>query len=136
MSDNIEGYNVFELRAMDDYDKVKGRVILASRLTGCIGDSCCASVHSFDPPIAVRVVEGRVTMCWCGNWLDTCWDVTIVDTLHPQLPAGGLQACYVYGTSYHNRSGAVGDSHWRLETCGERWRRRWRWLVSLFRRKQ
>ncbi len=97
MKPNSDRVEELQQRAAADLQAVMGRVFLAHELSGYMGDDGCDTVFlHFDPPAKVRVVDG-ITDRWNDEWLDSMWNVDLVEP-HPDIPPGSRLS--VYGISY------------------------------------
>lgn len=117
-----------ENRVLADYRAVAGKVLMASVVSGYLGDTDDSGCFKFDPPLAVRVDAGMDAQPqhglfhWNDEWLDPYWDVTIIGT-HPDLPPEGLRSAWIDGTSYNAETGECERYRWRFETFREKVRR-------------
>lgn len=106
-----------ELQAERAYALYKGQIVLASVVNGWRGDDSVE--QAFEPPIRVRIVEAARNddiVRYCGEWIDPCWPVEILDTDRSELTdadyaddetGGRLRSTWVYGFSYNAQSGQV-----------------------------
>jgi hypothetical protein len=93
-------------RARADYEAVKGKLIRVEYLMGYLTNGQDSQEQDFEKSIVVRVEEttpGDIDH-WVDEWLDPYWNVTIVQTDHPELPKGGLVGCWVFGHSYNTKN--------------------------------
>lgn len=94
-----------------DLTAIQGGTFLAHALQGYLGpDSSDYVALVLDPPARVRVTGGETDVWNDRTWLDTLWDVEVVQP-HPDIPAGSR--LWTDGISYSldgksQESGLVG----------------------------
>lgn len=98
----------YEKAVIEDHTAHVGVVLLAYWVNGYVGDTDEQRDVRFDPPIRVRVLPMRPNeglLHYCDEFIDPYWDVEIVETQHPALPAGGLRSCWIFGRSINTKTG-------------------------------
>lgn len=110
---------IAEKSVVADHKAHEGKILLASMLTGYIGNTDYQIDLAFNKPVRVRVepaIESDLIRVQ-DDWLDPVWNVTILDKDHPELPKEGLRSCWLHGTSYNYENGDIEPTReWVLET--------------------
>jgi hypothetical protein len=109
-----------EARALRDYVKHRGRVLVADEVDGYDEDDD-SEPGWFDPPIRVRVLPTSLADVTRGDreWIDPYWDVEVVGhpPRHRVVSGDGrtIRSVWVYGTSYSVDGEVYPTPSWALE---------------------
>lgn len=107
---------IAEKSVLADHENYVGKVILATMLSGYLGETDDSVDLVFKNPIRVLVGPALRTdlVRIQDDWLDPVWNVAILDEHHPELPVEGLRSCWLHGTSYNWTNGDIEPANeWR-----------------------